>query len=48
MAAQDAVYANLAEVARRNFAVAAVRDVKRRLDANREDQAPVNEISPLE
>ncbi len=47
-AAQNAMYANLAEVERRNFAVAAVRDVKRRLDANREDQAPANEISPLE
>jgi hemolysin D len=46
-AASDAMSANQAEVARRNFAVAALRDVRRRLDANR-DEAPASEIAPIE
>ncbi|MCI4677178.1 HlyD family type I secretion periplasmic adaptor subunit [Rhodoblastus acidophilus] len=47
-AASDAMYANLAEVERRHFAVAAVRSVKQKLDAKPEEDATASEISALE
>ncbi len=47
-AANDAMYSNLAEVARRNFAVAAVRAMKQKFEAKQDDQATASEFSSLE
>jgi membrane fusion protein, hemolysin D len=47
-AADDAMYSNLAEVARRNFAVAAVRAMKQKFEAKQDDQATASEFSSLE
>ncbi|MGO8738224.1 HlyD family type I secretion periplasmic adaptor subunit [Rhodoblastus sp.] len=47
-AAKDAMNSNLAEVERRNFAVAAVRGLKQRIDAQQDEKATASEFSALE